>query len=456
MNYNLFIEKLKQFADANLFITSFSHGDPSDVDLEKDSNDRYPLMHVVLEGLNYNLPDDTSEVWDWAITIVDRPTDKEQALDRQKEVLSDTMQVAKDLLTDIYNGFNVFDRDGVYMVEAANMTPLIEESSNVLSGVLLQVSITVAAEFDACNLPLEGVTPQPPVVCDPVDVLRRLIGGGTELVQSVPSGGEYTIELDDVVDQNDVKQGEHEESRTIKVMNSDITGVVNTATETQITVDTITPSGIQYQRPAYQQWTKYTTSTNDEGDNNQKGVYIFNRPVNPEYTQALLMVAPTVFGEELVEQNTHSHRFRFTGRLGGYWSNGSWYTSAGVLSNYATEVPDNIIQDHLTGLEYYDINVGSGSWENAISYCNGLTTGGDSDWRLVAYGEFQTVVWGDDASGTGLYNCFNTIGSQTQYWTSTTYVSATTSAITFFKAQRFSNQSKTNTAPRTIAVRTFA
>jgi hypothetical protein len=155
ITYNTFIQRFKDFADNHYFIRSFSHGAPEDVDLDKQNE--YPLMHVIYTGAGY---EDTTKTLSFEVYIFDLPSHYENKQDRQKEVVSDAEQCAEDVIADIVNGGNIFLHSEDYTIASARVSPLLEESSNVLAGVLLEVDVQIPYDRDACNAPIDGVSPE--------------------------------------------------------------------------------------------------------------------------------------------------------------------------------------------------------------------------------------------------------------------------------------------------------
>jgi hypothetical protein len=120
------------------------------------------------------------------VYILDVPADKTKKVDRQKEVVSDAEQCAEDIIADIKNGGNIFLFAQDYEVVNATTTPLEEETKNVLSGVLLDLSVAIPYEWDACNAPIDGVEPGgTEVTYARRGVLRMLTLDGTTDVTSV-------------------------------------------------------------------------------------------------------------------------------------------------------------------------------------------------------------------------------------------------------------------------------
>ena len=155
ITYNNIVSKFEEFAQANDFIQTFSHGSPSDVDLDK--LETFPLMHLVYTGGGYN---ENIKTYNLEVYILDNPPRNEDKTGFQKSVISQCEMVAEDILADIENGGNIFTFGFYYELQNASITPLEDERSNILAGTLLSLSIGVAYQYDACNAPLTGVDPQ--------------------------------------------------------------------------------------------------------------------------------------------------------------------------------------------------------------------------------------------------------------------------------------------------------
>ena len=187
ITYNNIIQALQNFADNHFFIQTFTHGNVEELDLNKETD--YPILHANYLGADY---DTGVKNYNFEIYIVDVPSDKLDKITYQREVISDAEQCAEDLLADITNGFNVFTQDHNYETSGANVTPIEEEGSNVLAGVVLDITITVGYEYDACNAPLTGVTPPSSGECAAGDVRNS----DSSYTSTVASGG--TLVLPDI------------------------------------------------------------------------------------------------------------------------------------------------------------------------------------------------------------------------------------------------------------------
>ena len=155
ITFNNIVERFEDFATSHFFIKSFSFGSPDDVDLAKFTE--FPLMHLVYTGATY---DSGTKTYNIEVYILDVPADKSDKVERQREVVSDAEQCAEDIIADIRMGGNIFTFAQDYEVVNATTTPLEEETKNVLSGVLLDLSVAIPYEWDACNAPIDGVSPE--------------------------------------------------------------------------------------------------------------------------------------------------------------------------------------------------------------------------------------------------------------------------------------------------------
>ncbi|MFZ2198777.1 MAG: DUF1566 domain-containing protein [Thermodesulfovibrionales bacterium] len=81
-----------------------------------------------------------------------------------------------------------------------------------------------------------------------------------------------------------------------------------------------------------------------------------------------------------------------------------------------------MVTDTKTGLIWQTGESGSLSWDDALSYCEGLTLGGNSDWRLPNIKELESIV--DDTRYNPAINSIFWGTSTEEYWSSTTGLGA--------------------------------
>lgn len=178
---NAIEERLSTFANLHYFLNSYGFGAPDEVDLDKFT--AFPLMYVVYTGATY---DEGQKVYAFEVYVFDRPTEQEQKSTNRREVVSDSEQCLEDLVADVTNGGNVFLFNERYFVESSSIQPIIDERSNLLSGALLDLSISVPWEASACNLPIDGVSPVGgEIAYARRGLLRMLTQDGTTDVRSV-------------------------------------------------------------------------------------------------------------------------------------------------------------------------------------------------------------------------------------------------------------------------------
>lgn len=152
ITYNALIERFREFANAHYFIRSFSHGEPSDLDLDKLQE--YPLMHCVYLGANY---EDGTKVYTLDVYIIDMSPITGDSYEQSKQVISDSEQCAEDIIADITTGWIVFDTE--FLVRSASVLPIIHKDKNVNCGALLSVSLETNYDWGSCYAPLDGVNP---------------------------------------------------------------------------------------------------------------------------------------------------------------------------------------------------------------------------------------------------------------------------------------------------------
>ena len=152
ITYDNIVSKFSEFVENHFFLKTFTHGSPSDVDLDKF--EVYPLLHLVYTGGSY---ENNTKTYDLEIYILDNPPAKDDKTGFQKSAITASEQAAEDILADIETGGNIFQFGYHYDVTSANITPLEETQSNTLAGTLLTIQIQVAYTYDSCNAPLAGV-----------------------------------------------------------------------------------------------------------------------------------------------------------------------------------------------------------------------------------------------------------------------------------------------------------
>jgi hypothetical protein len=155
ITYSNIVTKFEEFVEAHHFLKTFSHGSPSDVDLEKF--EVYPLLHLVYTGGSY---EDNAKTYNLEVYILDVPPAEIDKVGYQKSSITASEQAAEDILADIENGGNIFQFGYHYALASASITPLEETQSNTLAGTLLTLGIEVAYTYDSCNAPLEGIAPE--------------------------------------------------------------------------------------------------------------------------------------------------------------------------------------------------------------------------------------------------------------------------------------------------------
>jgi len=116
-----------------------------------------------------------------------------------------------------------------------------------------------------------------------------------------------------------------------------------------------------------------------------------------------------------------------------------FFLCAALLGAPYTDNGNGTVTDSATGLVWQKCSAGQGTtlgncstgsissytWSNAITYCEGLTLGGRSDWRLPNINELRSIVdYGKSSSPTIDSTSFPNTQSN-GYWSSSTYAQYT-------------------------------
>lgn len=426
ITFNNIVTAFQTFATNHFFIQTFSFGNTEDMDLPKYND--YPLMHLNYTGADY---DEGTKTYNFEIFVLDLPSDKLEKVSYQREVISDSEQCVEDLLADVLNGGNIFQFADQYEVTSASVTPLEEETKNVLAGVLLTLAIEVPYQYDSCNAPIEGVTPLPSGDC-PVAVVQN-----TDLTYqvNVNSGGVLTLPNISVTEVNGTTTDVPAQTNVIcewqalDVLNSEDTLITTIGTYpsgaevslNDITLDEVDgssvskPSGVDLECSWFDIIVKNqnddtlgTISSYPSGGEFQVTTpeaattypqIIYHR--NPSYSSAASGDYPDLFASgyfdlyrpsiaiQMIQLGADNYTLASNNRFG----NTSRYTATdGTPSNtgtarfssYGSGVA-NIVRDNYHGIMWYNIPLGSGSTTLANSQAeadaqNTASLGGFTDW----------------------------------------------------------------------------
>ncbi|NBW11191.1 MAG: hypothetical protein EBR82_24485 [Caulobacteraceae bacterium] len=150
VSYNVVIERLKAFASGHLLIKQFTHGDPANIFPTLGEED-YPLMHVTPTQIGWATGERS---FSFTIVFADIPRDKETVAEYQREIVSDCLRLAEDLLAEIKNGGVIFGQD-VTLDTGPQATPFMAEYTHTLTGIQLTVGLTFPWNWSACDIPAD-------------------------------------------------------------------------------------------------------------------------------------------------------------------------------------------------------------------------------------------------------------------------------------------------------------
>lgn len=141
-SYRTVIKDYQTFADLHEQINSFGFGDIEQItnDIITKQEPKYPRMYVLPDSTHFH----TGHIHiGWKIYFVDRLNED---LSNQQEVLSDQLEIAKDLFSKMYLSEYEADWD-------ANVEPYFEKSESNLAGWVLNMHFTQKFDYNRCVLP---------------------------------------------------------------------------------------------------------------------------------------------------------------------------------------------------------------------------------------------------------------------------------------------------------------
>ena len=161
-DYKQILDDLKGIAYHHPQINSFGVGDITQItmDIETKQEPRYTKMYVVpgQTVLNQNRLD-----YNFSIIILDRINND---YSNQQDVMSDTLEIAKDIFTILYQSYTQQYGDFSLYYEplwGPNCTPFLERFETILGGWTLNITLEQPFDYNTCVLPITGLTLPPSV-----------------------------------------------------------------------------------------------------------------------------------------------------------------------------------------------------------------------------------------------------------------------------------------------------
>jgi hypothetical protein len=147
-SYRTVLEDFQTFADLHLQINSYGFGDIEQLtnDIITKQEPHYPRMYVLPSSTHFH----TGHIHiGWRILFVDKLNND---LSNQQDVLSDQLEIAKDLFSKMYLSEYEADWD-------ASVEPYFERSETILAGWALNMHFTQKFDYNRCVLPETSFLP---------------------------------------------------------------------------------------------------------------------------------------------------------------------------------------------------------------------------------------------------------------------------------------------------------
>lgn len=152
-NYKQILLDLAGMAYYHPQINSFGYGDIKQItmDIETKKSPVYTKMYV-LPGTT--TLEQNQIRYSFSIIILDRINDD---YSNQPDVMSDTLEIAKDIFTIIYQSYNSYDGNFTLYYEpewGPNVTPFLERFEDILGGWTLNIDIIEPFDYNYCEDPM--------------------------------------------------------------------------------------------------------------------------------------------------------------------------------------------------------------------------------------------------------------------------------------------------------------
>lgn len=147
ITYNQIVKKFEDIITANKFIKTFVAGDIYEIDLTETT---YMYAHLSIESATFDNAQLTYSFRLYVMDIVNKDEGNEN------DVLSDTLQVINDVISEFRNGSSTFGLETMQDYEiqdTISCSPFTERFDNEVSGWSADIDVTVINHYNACNNP---------------------------------------------------------------------------------------------------------------------------------------------------------------------------------------------------------------------------------------------------------------------------------------------------------------
>jgi hypothetical protein len=152
-NYKQIIQDLSGMAYYHPQINSFGYGDITQITMDIDTKQEpvYTKMYVVPGDVSLS---ENRLLYDFSIIILDQINDD---YSNQRDVMSDTLEIAKDIFTLIYQSYTAqFGDFSLYYTPewGPNVTPFLERFETILGGWTMNIQLEQPFDYNSCVLPI--------------------------------------------------------------------------------------------------------------------------------------------------------------------------------------------------------------------------------------------------------------------------------------------------------------
>lgn len=142
VNYKQIIQDFKEIADAHLQINSFGFGELEQITMDNETKEEpiYTKMYLIPDTTVF---DQNQMTFNFKVFILDRINED---YSNQKDVMSDTLEIVKDVFTVLY--LSEYESEW-----NATVNPFLEKYETILGGWVMDLQLTQPFDYNRCVLP---------------------------------------------------------------------------------------------------------------------------------------------------------------------------------------------------------------------------------------------------------------------------------------------------------------
>jgi len=156
-NYKQLLTFFSQIAYNHKQVRSFGFGDLTQVtmDIQGKTEPQYLRVYVIPAGVQLN---QNHMTYKFSVIVMDKISSD---YSNQADVLSDTLEVARDIFTMLYQSYYENEGNFSYIENPgwnSDVTPFLERFETVVGGWTLNLTLDIPFDYNICEIPFTSFT----------------------------------------------------------------------------------------------------------------------------------------------------------------------------------------------------------------------------------------------------------------------------------------------------------